>query len=336
MPHPTIPGARRRATVRDVAAAAGVATSTVSRVFSRPERISAPTRQHVLAVAGRLGYRPDPIAQALPSGSTRTLALLVPDITNPFFFDLIRGAERQAAAAEFTLVLADAGESADAESLHLDRLTRSVDGVVLASSRLPGTRIEALRLERPLVLVNRKSAGVPAVVVDNHQGMAQAAAHLASLGHERVGYAGGPESSWSDRTRWRALQAAARRLGLTCVRLGAFPPTIDGGTAVAETALVARVSAVVAFNDLLAIGAMRRLGRRGVAVPGGMSVLGCDDIFGAEICAPALTSVAADIELAGRTAIDLLLAQRSAIPPPARTIVLQTHLTIRQSTGGPR
>lgn len=324
---------RRRPTVRDVAAAAGVASSTVSRAFSHPHRISEPTRVHVLAVAGRLGYRPNPIAQALPRGRTQTLALLVPDITNPFFFDLIRGAERQAAAAGYTLVLADAGESADLESMHLDRLTDSVDGIVLASSRLPAARIERIRADRRVVLVNRAVSDLPSVVVDNKQGMTQAAAHLASLGHDRIAYAGGPDASWSDRTRWRALQTAARRLGVDTIRLGSFAPTVAGGTAAAEAALVARAGAVVAFNDLLAIGLMRRLMSRGVAVPSDVSVMGSDDIFGAEICSPALTTVSADIERAGRSAIDLLLAVRAEPDRAGEHIVLATHLTVRDSTG---
>ncbi len=328
------PGGARRPTVRDVAAAAGVATSTVSRVFSAPDRISEPTRQHVLAVATRLGYRPNPIARALPRGQTMTLALLVPDITNPFFFDLIRGAERQAAAAGYTLVLADAGESAEAEGTHLDRLADSVDGLLLASSRLPAGRIERLMADHPVVVVNRKVGDLPAVVVDNNQGMRQAVDHLASLGHRRIAYVAGPEASWSDRTRWRALQTAARRVTIDTERIGPFAPTRDGGTAAADACLLTGATAVVAFNDLLAIGILRRLADRGVAVPAELSVLGSDDIFGADICSPALTTIAADVEQGGRAAIDLLLSTR-ADPESTRgrRIVLPTHLTIRASTG---
>ena len=325
---------RRRATIHDVARVAGVAASTVSRAFSQPDRLRSDTLDHVLAVSAELNYRPNPIARALPSGKTLTLALLVPDITNPFFFGLIRGAGRQADAAGYTLVLADTRESPDTEWKHLERLARGVDGFILASSRLPEDRLRALGADRSLVAINRTLPDVPCVVVDNRQGMRQAGEHLASLGHRRIAYLSGPSTSWSDRSRWRALHAVGARLDLDVVRLGPFAPTVDAGAAAADAALVSGASAVVAFNDLLAIGTMRRLTGRGLTVPGDMSVLGCDDIFGADFCHPPLTTLAADIESAGRTAVDLLLAPPPGNDgPPPRTVMVPTQLRVRESTG---
>lgn len=327
-------GARpKRATIHDVAKAAGVAASTVSRSFSDPARVNSATREHVLTVAASLGYRPHPIARALPRGQTSTLALIVPDITNPFFFDIIRGAERQAAAAGYTLVLADASESAEAEHTHLDRLVNAVDGFILASSRLPEARIRALAGERPVVLINKSMKDVPSVVVDNDQGMRQAAEHLASLGHRSLAYLSGPSSSWSDRTRWRALVSAGRRLDLEVTRLGPFSPTVAGGAAGADSALVADVTALIAFNDLVAIGAMRRLRDRGLHVPRSISVMGSDDIFSAELCTPSLTTIAADIEQTGRWSVDLLLTTGSGrTESPTQKVVVPTQLRIREST----
>lgn len=323
----------KRATIHDVARAAGVAASTVSRAFSQPDRLRADTLDHVLAVSAELDYRPNPIARALPRGKTLTLALLVPDITNPFFFGLIRGAGRQADAAGYTLVLADTRESPDVEWKHLERLARGVDGFILASSRLPDSRLRALATDRSLVVINRTLPEAPCVVVDNRQGMRQAGEHLASLGHRRVAYLSGPPTSWSDRSRWRALHAASRTLGLDVPRLGPFAPTVESGAAAADAALVSGVTAVVAFNDLLAIGTMRRLLGRGVAVPDDMSVMGCDDIFGADFCHPPLTTLAADIESAGRAAVDLLLTPRGDNDPAPRPVVLPTQLRVRASTG---
>src|SRR5437868_6165844 len=127
-------GTRRRAvTLTDVAREAAVAVSTASRALADPDRVNVRTREHVQEVARRLGYRPNRLARALPTGRTGMLAILVPDITNPHHFGLLRGAEAQARAAGSTLVIADTQESAELEAAHLDRLGSSVDGFVLAS-----------------------------------------------------------------------------------------------------------------------------------------------------------------------------------------------------------
>jgi LacI family transcriptional regulator, repressor for deo operon, udp, cdd, tsx, nupC, and nupG len=148
-----------------------VAAATVSRALSQPGRVNAQTAQRILLTAQQMGYRPNPITRALPSGRTLMLALLVPDVTNPFFSELIRGAERQAAAAGYTLVLADTDESPEVESVHAERLARMVDGLVVGTPRLPGQRIAALASTRPLVLVNGAVRGVPNVVIDTPGGM---------------------------------------------------------------------------------------------------------------------------------------------------------------------
>src|SRR3954469_21964122 len=150
----------RRVTLTDVAEAAGVAASTVSRSFTNPGRVNHQTRDHVLEVAERLGYAPNPAAQALESGRTRTLALLVPDITNPYFAGVIKGAERAAAAAGLILVLGDTQENAATEEQLIRRLGPAVDGFVLSASRLPdATLLRAAELS-PIALVNRATPGL--------------------------------------------------------------------------------------------------------------------------------------------------------------------------------
>jgi len=154
----TSPTSRRRpTTLQDVAREAGVAVSTVSRALTRPGRVNAVTREHVQEVAQRLGYRPNRIARAVVSGRTQMLALLVPDITNPHHFGLIRGAEERARAADRTLVLGDTRGERTLESDHLDRLGSVVDGIVLASSRLPDDDLVELARHRPVVLHNTGS-----------------------------------------------------------------------------------------------------------------------------------------------------------------------------------
>lgn len=330
------PGAQ--VTIHDVARAAGVAASTVSRAFGRPQRVNVVTREHIYAVAEKLGYRPNPVARALPSGRTTTLGLLVPDITNPFFFDVIRGAERQANAAGYTVILSDTEESSEVEARTVQRLSRAVDGFVLASTRLTSRQIQELATDNVLALINREVQGVPSAIADNTDSTRQVVEHLASLGHRRIAYLAGPRASWSNAQRWKALHISATRHGIELTQLGPFPPAVLGGAAAADAAIGHDVTAVVAFNALLAIGALRRFAERGKQVPGEVSVVAYDDIFGADFCAPPLTTVAAPIQHAGRAAVDLLLGK--LVTPrekdARRAVVLPSYLHIRDSTGPAR
>ena len=329
----TSPTSRRRpATLQDVAREAGVAVSTVSRALTRPGRVNAVTREHVQEVAQRLGYRPNRIARAVVSGRTQMLALLVPDITNPHHFGLIRGAEERARAADRTLVLGDTRGERTLESDHLDRLGSVVDGIVLASSRLPDDDLVELARHRPVVLHNREVDGLPGVATDFGGGIGEIVGHLAALGHRRIAYLSGPRRSWSEGRRWAALTAVAARSGVTAQRLGPYEPTLAGGPAAADAGLATGATALVAYNDLLAIGVLRRLEERGVPVPDAVSVTGFDDVFGADFCHPPLTTVAAPTEEAGRLLVDVLLGDRAADGEPER-IVLPAPLRVRASTG---
>ena len=318
----------RAVTLEDVAREAGVAVSTVSRALSRPERVSARTRERVQAVARRLDYRPNLLARGLPSGRTRMLALLVTDITNPHQFGLIRGAEAQAGGAGYTLVLADSRGRPELEAEIAARLGSSVDGFVLASSRRPDDELVELRRGRPLALYNRELSGFPSVVSDQDEGSRQIVGHLVALGHRSLAYLGGPANAWAANKRWEALAAHSGEAGAEIVRLGPFPPTLEGGVAAADVGLASGATALVAFNDLMAIGVLRRLEQRGVRVPGTISVVGHDDIFGADFCHPPLTTVASPVEEAGRALVGLLLDGHGT-----ERIVLPTELRVRASTG---
>jgi DNA-binding LacI/PurR family transcriptional regulator len=319
----------RAVTLHDVARAAGVAISTVSRALSDPDRVSVRTREHIRAVAEELGYRPNRLAQALPTGRTGTLAILVPDITNPHNFGLVRGAEAQARAAGSILIIADTQGGPELEAAHLDRLASSVDGFVLASSRLPDVELQLLAERSPVVLFNRRVEGLASLATDSTDGSRQIVEHLVALGHRSLAYLAGPSGAWSDAQRWRALSEHAEAAGARIVRCGPFDPTLDGGPAAADVGMSTGATALIAFNDLLAIGVLRRLGERGIAVPAEVSVVGYDDIFGADFCSPPLTTVAGPVDEAGRTLVDVLLAGR--VPVPA--ITLPTHLRARGSTG---
>ena len=313
-----------------------MAASTVSRTFTNPDRVNHQTRNHVLEVADRLGYAPNLAARALESGRTSTLALLVPDITNPYFAGVIKGAERAAAAAGLILVLADTAENPATEAQLVRRLGSAVDGFVLSASRLPDAELLRAAELNPIALVNRATPGLACVVADYDSGTRQIVDHLASLGHSSLVFLGGPPESWSGARRWAGLQAAAEERGLDATRFGPYAPALGGGAAAADAVLASGGTAVVAHNDMLAIGVMQRLAERGVVVPDDVSVVGFDNIVGAEFCSPALTTLAERTEDAGARAVEAVAAQAyaRAVEPPTR--VLPTQLVVRRSTGPAR
>ena len=323
---------REAVTILDVARVAGVATSTVSRALTQPGRVSESMRKHVLGIAVELGYRPNPQARSLSSGRTHSLALLIPGATNPYFFDLIRGTQVEAKVRGYRHMLVDTEGLAELEEQYLEELASSVDGVVLAGSRLPDERVSEIAAHLPMVVVNREIEGVPSVVVDTSTAATQALNYLASLGHKRVAFLGGPISSWSNRKRWEALQAASARLDIECFHLGHFGET-QSGAAAADAALHHRVTAGIFFNDMLAITALKRFTELGVCVPGDISVVGCDDIFGADFCNPPLTTLTARIDQVARTATNMLLTRLLDLPTIRQHERVPASLTVRQSTG---
>lgn len=329
-------GERRRgraATITDVARLAGVAASTVSRALSNPGRVNVATRERIEAAAASLSYVPSAHAQSLTSGRTGSVALLVPDIANPFYFDLIRGAQRQLRAAGYTQLLVDTEESHDVEAETLDMMRKAADGVILAASRLGDDRLIAAARRQPLVTVNRDIPGVPSVIIDTPTGVRQALTHLHSLGHHRVAFVAGPSDSWSSARRWESLQDAAEELGIDLNLLGPWAPNAAAGGAAADAVAASSVTACVVFNDLLAIGMLTRLTERGIRVPDDLSIVGTDDIFGTEFCHPPLTTVAAPIEEAGRVAVTMLLTQFETRGTPRMRTVLPTYLRTRRSSG---
>jgi LacI family transcriptional regulator len=291
-----------------------------------------------MAVATELGYRPNPHARALLSGRHSTVAMVVSDITNPHYFELIRGAEMRARAAEYTLVLVNAEESPRVEYDQIQRLVSSVDGFVLAASRLPDENLTQVASQRPVVLMSRELPGLPSVVLDHVTGCRQVVDHLASFGHRELLYLAGPRNSWMAATRWSALRTAADELGLGARRLGPFIPKVAQGGAAADAALHAGATAIVAHNDLLALGVVQRLTERGVRVPDDVSVVGFDNIFATDLCAPTLTTLGGAHADVGRAAMEILLTAagsgRDSGERPA--VQLPTELVLRQSTGPAR
>lgn len=328
------PAQRHTPTIYDVAKAAGVAPSTVSRAFSRPGRVNAETAERIRQVAAELGYRTNPLARALPTGRTSLLAIVTADVTNPFFFEIIRGAEAAAAEAGYTMIVVDVQESPEAERRALDRALPLVEGIVLATSRMSDSSIRVAAKQRPTVVLNRVMTDVPSVVTDNARGARRAVEHLAELGHTTLTYAAGPEASWADGMRWRSVREAAYELELRTRRLGPFPPTQAGGLAAAQALRQNPTTAVIAYNDLIAIGLLRGLSRLGARVPQDVSVVGFDNIFGSDFCDPPLTTVAAPLRHLGSYAVTTLLEEmKRRRSGPLRPALLPAQLVVRGSTG---
>lgn len=323
----------RSPTIYDVAKAAGVAPSTVSRAFSRPGRVNSQTAERVRKIANELGYRTNPIARALPTGRTSMIALVISDITNPFYFEIIRGAQATGTNAGYTTLLADVRESDRLEREVLERTLPSVEGIVLASSRMSDSAIRMIAKQKPTIVLNRAVADVASVVTDNVSGMRQAVEHLTAQGHRDITYIAGPEASWADGARWRALREAAAEHGRRVRRIESFAPTVEGGVQAASEFITSRTSSVIAYNDQLAIGLIRGLTPMGVRVPRDLSVIGFDNIPAADLVTPGLTTVAAPLRSQGSTAVQYLLAIIAGAQPRAgRPVVLPTRLVVRAST----
>lgn len=321
-------------TIVDVAQAAGVAASTVSRAFNKPGRVNEATRQRIVTAAAQLGYEHRPQNRARPRLRHRTIALVLSDITNPHFFELIRGAEQRAKASDITLVIVNAEESRRIEENQVRELAAGVDGFVLASSRLDDDALRDLAEQHRVVLFNRELPGLTSVTFETVAGCQQILGHLASLGHRSLTYCVGPPSSWMGAARWAALSAGAETHGLTAHRVGPYTPNVTNGGAAADAALRTDATAVVAHNDLLAIGIVRRLAQRGHRVPADISVIGFDDIFAADFVHPSLTTLAGPGSHAGRLAVELMIeqfAERS--PHEGEAIRLPTELVLRESSG---
>jgi LacI family transcriptional regulator len=319
-------------TIYDIATLAGVSASTVSRALNKPGRINTETAERIQKAADQLGYRLNPMARSLQTGLTGNLALIVSDLTNPVYFNLVRGAERVTAEARSMLLFADSQEDGVVEAEAAERLLRVADGLILVGSRLPDEAIIALSRVKPVVVVNRVVHGLPAVTVETTDGARAIIDHLHSLGHRRFAYVAGPTASWMNARRYEALADSAEAAGMTVVSVAASRPTVDGGRAAVPELIDLDATAVVAFNDLLAFGVIHGLRSAGIQVPVDLSVIGFDDIFGADLLTPPLTTVRSPLGDIGETAVRLL--QRLVLgEADVSADQLTTELIVRESTG---
>jgi LacI family transcriptional regulator len=335
---------RRSVSIQDVARACGLAPSTVSNALSGKPYVREETRRRVMEVAAELGYRASAMARGLRLQRSWSIGLLLGDIANPYFPELMRGVEDVVAAAEYQLILGNTDYRADKQAAYL-RLMRDkqVDGLILASQAAESPEVDGLALDGlPLVMLNQRQGSAPCdyVGVDSQAGLAATCRHLWQLGHLRIAYIQGRETSSAAQTRVGAFRDAMRALGAPVdpELIGQGDFSIESGEQVARRLLDQPdpPSAILAGNDLMAIGAMQAALDLGLSVPEDLSVVGFDDIFVAALPWINLTTVRQPTRKLGAAAARLLLEriEHGAAERP-ETIVLRPEFIVRGTTAPP-
>jgi LacI family transcriptional regulator len=333
----------------DVARAAGVHPGTASRALNPgiDGLVSAETTRRVLEVAERLGYVPNTLARGLRTARSYLVGMVVPDITNPLFPPMVRGAEQVLSRAGYTLVLTDTDNDAATERAQVEQLrARGSDGFLVATARWHDALLDELADSSvPAVLVNRNTAGgrLPYVGADERTGVAMAVDHLAALGHRGIVHLAGPQDTSTGRERASAFRSALRSHGLPVERgtvrvCAAY--TEEAGAAAATRLLESNVefTAILAGNDLIALGALSALSAAGLNCPRQISLVGFNDLPLVDKLTPSLTTVALPLRDMGALAAQMLLeaiagtAERSTV---AHTL-LEVTFASRGSTARAR
>jgi LacI family transcriptional regulator, galactose operon repressor len=336
-----------RATQREVATLAGVNPATVSRVLNPETRhlVKAATAHRVEAAAQRLEYKPNGLARSLRTRQSFSIGVMLPDLTNPLFPPMVRGIEDRLATAGYTALLTNTDGDPERERLMFETLrVRQVDGFIMATADAHGTLISAAIAEgTPLVLAGRTVdlSGIFAVVPDDRRGIEQAVEHLVGLGHRAIGHIAGPQEMSTGLLRHSAFVEAMAGHGIAIDRRAVVVATgfVEEAGAVAARALLSswpECTAIVAANDLIALGIYRTAHEFGRSCPDDLSVVGFNDMPFADKFNPPLTTIHLPLYDLGAQAAGLLLERIQSEASPARTLFLETTLVVRGSTAPPR
>jgi LacI family transcriptional regulator len=336
----------RPATLRDVAAAAGVHPATASRALN-PEThllVSDETARRVTEAADRLGYRPNPVARSLRTRWSFTIGVLIPDLNNPLFPPMVRGLEDRLADNGYVALLGNTDADAGRERMVFDQMrARHVDGYVMATATLHNPVLaEAAAAEIPVVLMNRTVPGLPfpSVSVDNEQGARAAVAHLAKLGHTRIAYIAGPQDTSTGIARLQGYHAGLRAAGLEAddsLISYANAYTVQEGVRCCAELLSrgTRFTAIAAANDMVAIGCYTVLDEAGLRCPDDISVIGFNDMPFVDRLRPPLSTIRFPHYQLGTEAAQLLLERISGTDKPVKIMFLAPELVARGSTAEP-
>lgn len=331
------------ATIRDVAQLAGVSTATVSHVLNNTRSVSEAAKDRVFAAMEQLNYHPNAVARSLRVSETLTIGLIVPDVEIPFFARVARCIEAAANEVGYNVILCNSGWSLAQELRYLDNLlARRVDGLICISLSMTSEHVAPLlKRHTPVVWFEqtRSGRGFDAVVIDNMKGAYQATTHLIEQGHRRIGcILGLPNSQLTiDRLAGyrRALKDAGVPFDKTLLRQGDY--TAPTGLAAAHQLLELPEppTAIFAYNDLMALGAIQAINERGLRVPDNVAMIGFDGIALTEHTCPPLSTVEQPIPEMSRLALTMLLDRiNDRAPSESRTVVVEPRLICRASTLG--
>jgi LacI family transcriptional regulator len=335
-----------RVTISEVARLAQVSVGTVSNVLNNPATVSPATRTRVLEAIEKTGFVRSKAAHQLRVGKSLTVGIVVLDIANPFFAEMVRGAERVLRSKGYVLMVCSSDESTELERQYLRVLEEyRVDGLLITPAERDLGRLAVLATRGiPTVLLDRHSEAnsLCSATVDDVRGGELAAAHLFGLGHETVAFVNGPSSirQCADRRQGakKALRRAQRRGKATLLEITVSALAVDRGERAVEALLAARPrpTAVMCANDLIALGVLRGLAEMGIAVPEQIAVVGYDDVTFASMLSPGLTSVRQPKYELGETAAELLLEEALGSEHEHRSVRFEPELVVRASSGGPR
>jgi DNA-binding LacI/PurR family transcriptional regulator len=326
-------------TLTDLAKELNLSIATISRALSRPEDVAAPTRQRVLAAVHRHGYKPNGTSRALRTQQTRTIGVILSDIRNFFFANVVKAIEDEARANGYTLLICNADEDGAKEETALQLLLeRKVSAVINCST---GANLDLLRrFQRSgaiLVDLDRESGlrNVDTVVIDNRKGAELAAQHLIALGHREIGTIAGPQHLSNARGRYAGFMGALDAHGIRTkkgfVQFGSFLQQSGYQCAEKLFALRRPPTGLFVANSEMAAGAIAFLREKSIAIPKEISVVSFDDTFWAHYMDPPLTVVAQPMEKMGKSTMELLLARLRG-SKPVQTLVFEPELIIRRST----
>ena len=331
-------------TLRDVAARAGVHPGTVSRALNPETRalVKPQTAQRVLKAAEALGYQPNPIARGLKTNRSMTVGVVIPDLTNPLFPPIVRGIEDVLMPGGYSPLLINTDNNAEREAQLVASLRgRQVDGFIFATARLKHPLIADLAAEGvPIVLVNRRldSPELPTVTSDDAAGVVMALRHVVDLGHTEIAYISGPRWTSTGQARLRAFKMGMADLGLDSSRVVESNMWSEQQGEEALGKLLERhpgFTAVLAGNDLLALGCYDLMHKRAISCPGEISVVGFNDMPLVDKVRPALTTIALPHYQIGTEAARLLLERIRQPQDPPKSVLLPLSLVVRESTAAP-
>ena len=326
-------------TIKDIARAAGVSHTTVSRALKNHPAISRETTQRIQQLARQMGYIPSAVAQSLLSRQTRTIGMVITTIADPFVVKVVEGVEQVAQAANYSVFLATSHNNPDQEVAIVETLhRRRVDAIIVTSSRVGSLySLQLDQIQVPIVLINNNEEGeyLYSVAVDDEQGAILAVQHLLSLGHRRIGYVGVNNRPKANRSRLSGYEQALTQAGLkvdpTLIIYPDGENDIQTGQTSLQNLLAAQATAIFCFNDVVAIGLLTACRRQGVIVPDQLSVVGFDNIEPATYVAPPLTTVAQPLLALGQRAMEMTLDLLAG--HETQDQLLSCQLITRQSTG---